>query len=68
MKKQDSAKGARYGMVIDLDKCTGCGTCIVACAAENNVSVLFDESDKTRNISWLKIYTLLSPEAMYAVR
>ncbi len=58
MKKQDSAKGARYGMVIDLDKCTGCGTCIVACAAENNVCVLYDESDKTRNINWLKIYML----------
>lgn len=28
---------ARYGMVIDLDRCTGCGSCMVACAAENNV-------------------------------
>jgi len=28
---------SRYGMVIDLDRCTGCGSCMVACAAENNV-------------------------------
>jgi len=28
----------RYGMVIDLDRCIGCGACMVACAAENNVA------------------------------
>jgi molybdopterin-containing oxidoreductase family iron-sulfur binding subunit len=30
-------KTRRYGMVIDLDRCTGCGGCMVACASENNV-------------------------------
>ena len=32
--------GIRYGMVIDVDKCTGCGACSVACMSDNNVGVL----------------------------
>jgi Fe-S-cluster-containing dehydrogenase component len=31
-------KQHRYGMVIDVDRCTGCGACMVACSAENNVA------------------------------
>ena len=34
---EEESMNARYGMVIDLDRCTGCGSCMVACAAENNV-------------------------------
>jgi molybdopterin-containing oxidoreductase family iron-sulfur binding subunit len=46
----------RYGMTIDVDKCTGCGNCAVACHVENNVSCRTDESDKARNMAWLRIY------------
>ncbi|NLA75490.1 MAG: 4Fe-4S dicluster domain-containing protein [Deltaproteobacteria bacterium] len=48
----------KYGMVIDLDKCTGCGTCMVACATENNVTVRADESDKERSITWMQLYKI----------
>ena len=54
--KKKPAHGSSYGMVIDLDKCTGCGTCMVACAAENNLSVRPDESDKARSITWMRLY------------
>ena len=32
-----AAKPARYGMVVDVDRCNGCGACMIACAVENNV-------------------------------
>lgn len=53
----------KYGMVINLDKCTGCGTCVVACAAENNVSVRPDESDKERSISWMQLFQISNGKA-----
>ncbi len=48
----------KYGMVINLDKCVGCGTCMVACAAENNVSYRTDESDKERSITWMLLFKI----------
>ena len=57
MEKQHG-HGNSYGMVIDLDKCTGCGTCMIACAAENNVAVRPDESDKQRSITWMLLYKI----------
>lgn len=47
---------ARWGMVIDLDRCTGCETCVIACKAENNIPVSGPgESDKGREILWMQV-------------
>ena len=66
-------------MVIDLDKCTGCGACMVACQAENNIAPQVDASNKLRALNWLTVYRLsngkpypehevASAPALYAVR
>jgi molybdopterin-containing oxidoreductase family iron-sulfur binding subunit len=51
-------KAHKFGMVIDLDKCTGCGSCMVACMAENNVPFREDETDKLISVTWMRVYKL----------
>lgn len=47
---------ARWGMVIDLDRCNGCQACEIACREENNVAVGGPvASDANRTISWMKV-------------
>lgn len=47
---------ARWGMVIDLDRCNGCQACEIACRSENNVAVGGPQAaSEHRTISWMQV-------------
>jgi Fe-S-cluster-containing dehydrogenase component len=54
---------ARWGMTIDLDRCTGCQACVIACKVENNVPFASpDQAARERTIAWLDILTEVEGE------
>ena len=46
----------KWGMVIDLDRCTGCQACVIACQAENNIPINDEKAFRDgRAIEWVRV-------------
>jgi menaquinone reductase, iron-sulfur cluster-binding subunit len=52
----------RFGMVVDLDRCNGCGSCTVACSVENNIHPCPDKVTDRTGVTWMRVYRVTNGE------
>ncbi len=65
---EQTVRKVRYGMVIDIDRCTGCGACMIACAVENNIAPAAEHANEKTGTTWMRVYKVDNGKEFPATR